>query len=146
MSLNNLKAPGGSRKKRKRVGCGPGSGHGKTSGRGTKGQKARSGGKIPPWFEGGQMPFQRRVPKRGFTNPFRKIYQIVNVGTLNRFEPGSVVDRKALQKAGLIKKRNVPVKILGEGELKRALTVRANSFSSRAAEKIASQGGVAEVC
>lgn len=145
MNLQDLKPPRGSRKPRKRVGCGPGSGHGKTAGRGTKGQKSRSGAKIPPWFEGGQMPIQRRIPKRGFRNPFRKVYQVVNVGALNMFEATSVVDAKALREAGLIRKSSVPVKILGSGELRKSLTVRADSFSSSAREKIVAQGGVAEV-
>lgn len=145
MKLEDLKPPRGSRKSRKRVGCGPGSGHGKTAGRGTKGQKSRSGARISPWFEGGQMPLQRRIPKRGFRSPFRKVYQIVNVGALNKFETTSVVDAKALREAGLIKKSRLPVKILGGGELTKSLTVRANSFSSTAREKIVAQGGVAEV-
>lgn len=145
MRLDQLKPPRGSRKKRKRVGCGTGSGHGKTAGRGTKGQKARSGAKIPPWFEGGQMPIQRRIPKRGFRNPSRKVYQIVNVGELNRFEAGSVVDPVALSKAGLIRKSGLPVKVLGSGKLEKSLTVQASSFSSTARGKIVAQGGVAEV-
>lgn len=143
--MNRLKPPRGSKRRRKRVGCGLGSGHGKTAGRGMKGQRSRSGGKIRPWFEGGQMPIQRRIPKRGFRNPFRKVYEIVNVGDLNRFEAGSVVDAGALREAGLIKKRALPVKILGGGELTRPLTVHADSFSSTAKQKILSQGGVAEV-
>ena len=143
--MDQLRPPRGSKKRRKRVGCGIGSGHGKTAGRGTKGQKARSGGKIPAWFEGGQMPIQRRIPKRGFTNPFKKVYQIVNVGDLDRFEAGSVVNRDALKGAGLIKKITVPVKMLGGGDLTKPLKVQVDSLSAMAREKILSQGGAVEV-
>ena len=145
MKLHELQPPAGSRKRRKIVGRGPGSGHGKTSGRGQKGQKARAGGGSAPWFEGGQLPLHRRVPKRGFTNIFRKQYAIVNVADLNRFEPGAAVTPVALQAAGLIHAREDGVKILGDGELTRALTVSAQKFSKTAAAKIQAAGGTVEV-
>ncbi len=145
MKLHELKPPAGSRKRRKIVGRGPGSGHGQTAGRGEKGQKARSGGGSRPWFEGGQLPLHRRVPKRGFTNIFRKQYAIVNVKDLNRFEAGTAVTPAALQAAGLIRARGDGVKILGDGELSRALTVSAQKFSQQAAEKIRAAGGTVQV-
>lgn len=141
MRLNNLHYAQGSRKKRKRVGRGPGSGHGGTSCRGHKGQKSRSGAKSRPWFEGGQMPIHRRVPKRGFRNIFRKEFQIVNVGDLNRLEGVEEVDPKLLYQHKLISKKNLPVKILGDGQLEKALKVSAHAFSKTAAEKIESAGG-----
>ncbi len=145
MKLHDLKPPAGSRKRRKIVGRGPGSGHGQTAGRGEKGQKARAGGGSHPWFEGGQLPLHRRVPKRGFTNIFRKRYAIVNVGNLNRFEAGTAVTPGALQAAGLIHAVGDGVKILGDGELTRALAVSAQKFSAAAAEKIRAAGGTVEV-
>lgn len=140
MNLGNLKYARNSRKNRKRVGRGPGSGHGKTATRGHKGQKSRSGGKIPAWFEGGQMPLQRRVPKRGFKNRFRKEVQIVNIAAFAKLS-GKVVTPELLHQAGLIDKKGEPVKILGKGELKKAYEVSANEFSKTAAEKIEQAGG-----
>ena len=145
MKLHELKPPARSRKRRKIVGRGPGSGHGQTSGRGEKGQKARSGGGSAPWFEGGQLPLHRRVPKRGFTNIFRKQYAIVNVRDLNRFEAGTAVTPAALQAAGLIHAVGDGVKILGDGEMTRALAVSAQKFSAAAAEKIRAAGGTVQV-
>lgn len=145
MELHELRPAEGSKKKRKRVGRGRGSGHGKTCGRGTKGQKSRSGGKVPAWFEGGQMPLQRRLPKRGFKNKFRKIYSIVNVERLNVFEDGDVVDVAALVRKGLVKNVKDGVKVLGEGELSKKLTVRVHKVSKTAEEKIKAAGGTVEV-
>ncbi|OGB91811.1 MAG: 50S ribosomal protein L15 [candidate division NC10 bacterium RIFCSPLOWO2_12_FULL_66_18] len=145
MKLHELKAPAGSRKRRKVVGRGPGSGHGQTSGRGEKGQKARSGGGSQPWFEGGQLPLHRRVPKRGFTNIFRKEYAILNVKDLERFEAGTTVSPATLSEAGLVRTATAPVKILGEGTLSKALVVSAHAFSEGAAAKIRAAGGTLEV-
>jgi large subunit ribosomal protein L15 len=145
MDLTTLKAPRGSSTKRKRVGRGQSSGLGKTAGRGGKGQKARSGNMHFEGFEGGQMPLQRRLPKFGFTNPFRKEFVPVNLKELNRFEAGAIVDLAALKKAGLVKKELSGVKILALGELDRALTVRAQRFSGAAKDKIERAGGKAEV-
>lgn len=138
--LDSLKRPEGKKRSSKRVGRGPGSGRGKTAGRGHKGQKARSGGNTKPWFEGGQMPLQRRLPKRGF-RPFRRVeYQVVNVRDLGRVE-GDRVDLERMKSAGLIGSLNRPVKILGEGEVDRALKVAAHAFSKSAREKIEKAGG-----
>jgi large subunit ribosomal protein L15 len=145
MKLNELKPPKGARKKRKRIGRGEGSGHGGTSTKGHKGYKARSGGKASPGFEGGQMPLQRRLPKRGFKNPFRKEYDIINVRDLARFAAGTVVDVPALKAAGLLKKVRLGVKVLGEGSLSHPLTVRAHQYSLAAKSKIEAAGGNAEV-
>jgi len=145
MKLHNLKAPRGSSQTRKRVGRGQGSGLGKTAGRGGKGQKARSGNMHFEGFEGGQMPLQRRLPKFGFTNYHRKEFSPVNVLDLARFEKGAVVNVAALKKAGLVRKELDGVKILGDGALDRALTVRAHRFSESAKEKIEKAGGKAEV-
>ena len=145
MKLHELKAPAGSRKRRKVVGRGPGSGHGQTSGRGEKGQKARSGGGSQPWFEGGQLPLHRRVPKRGFTNIFRKEYAILNVKDLERFEAGTTVSPATLSEAGLVRTATAPVKILGEGTLSKALVVSAHAFSEGAAAKIRAAGGTVQV-
>jgi large subunit ribosomal protein L15 len=144
MRLNELRPPKGSTHAKKRLGKGQGSGHGKTSGKGHKGQLARSGGKSRPWFEGGQMPLQRRIPKRGFTNIFRKEYTIVNLDKLNGFEDGTVVTPKLLKSVGIIKKWKAGVKILGDGELEKSLTVKAHKFSKSALSKIESAGGKAE--
>jgi len=141
MRLGELRSAPGAKKKRKRVGCGPGSGHGKTACRGTKGQKSRSGASIPAWFEGGQMPLQRRVPKRGFTNIFKVEYQIVNVKDLNRFPAGSEVDFDALLEAGLIKKVHLPVKLLGDGRIDRPLKLTVHACSRRAKELVEAAGG-----
>jgi len=145
MKLHELKPPAGSRHRRKVVGRGPGSGHGQTSGRGEKGQKARSGGGSQPWFEGGQLPLHRRVPKRGFTNIFRKEYAILNVKDLERFEAGTTVTPATLSEAGLVRTATAPVKILGEGTLSKALVVSAHAFSEGAAAKIRAAGGTLEV-
>jgi large subunit ribosomal protein L15 len=144
MDLGNLKPAPGSKKRRKRVGRGDGSGHGKTAGRGHKGHKARTGGGSRPGFEGGQMPLVRRVPKRGFRNPFRKEYAVVNLKQLESFEAGTEVTPELLRDRGLIRKGAAPVKVLGDGELGKALTVKAHRFSARAAEKIEAAGGKAE--
>lgn len=144
MDLSHLKPAPGARKKRKRVGRGPGSGLGKTSGRGQKGAGARSGGSVPPGYEGGQMPLSRRLPKRGFHNPFRKEYEIVNLGSLERFDAGATVDVDALRERGLVRGRKQQVKILAKGELSKALTVRAAAFSAKAREIIVARGGTAE--
>lgn len=145
MKLHELKPAAGSRKQRKRVGRGIGSGWGKTSGRGHKGQKARSGGGVRPGFEGGQNPLIRRLPKRGFTNPNRVEYAEVNVHKLNRFEANTEVTPEVLLETGVISSLRDGVKILGNGELNVALTVKANKFSKSAVEKIEAAGGKTEV-
>lgn len=146
MKLHELKPASGSAKNRKRVGRGPGSGHGKTAGRGHKGQKSRSGNKSKPGFEGGQTPLQRRVPKlRGFKNLFKKEYTVINLEKLNVFKANSVVTREDLVERGFLKKAGAPVKILGEGELKKVLTVQAHNFSKVARQKIEQAGGKVEV-
>ena len=145
MKLEELKSPPGANKRVKRVGRGTGSGHGKTSTRGHKGQKARSGGGIRPGFEGGQMPLQRRLPKRGFTNIFKKEYAIVNIRELNSFEDGSEINPEVLLNAGLINSIKDGVKILGDGEREKKLTVRAHKISRQAEEKITARGGRVEV-
>lgn len=142
MKLNEIRPAKGAVKKRKRIGSGPGSGHGKTSGRGHKGQKSRSGGGTPPWFEGGQMPLQRRVPKRGFTNIFKTRYQVVNLGSLNdKFEKGAKVTRGTLIEKGLVKNAALPVKILGGGELTVPLEIEIDAVSNTAMKAIMSAGG-----
>jgi large subunit ribosomal protein L15 len=142
MKLNEIGPAKGATKKRKRIACGPGSGHGKTAGRGHKGQNSRSGGGTPPWFEGGQMPLQRRVPKRGFTNIFKKHYQVVNLNSLNdRFEKGAKVTRGTLIEKGLVKKANLPVKILGRGELNVPLEIEVDAVSNTAMKAIMDAGG-----
>ncbi|HCW79677.1 MAG TPA: 50S ribosomal protein L15 [Ruminococcaceae bacterium] len=145
MKLNDLTSVPGSRKERKRIGRGYGSGWGKTSGKGHKGQKARSGGSIRPGFEGGQMPLQRRIPKRGFVNNFAKDIRTVNVGSLEKFDNGAEVDTKSLTEAGLVKACGDGIKILGGGELTKKLTVKANAFSASAKQKIEAAGGKTEV-
>ena len=140
LHLSNLVGPAGGRKSRKRVGRGIGSGTGKTSGKGQKGQKCRSGGSPHPWFEGGQMPLQRRLPKRGFTNIFRKEYEIVNVSQLARCAGADPVTPEMMKEKGLIKKIGA-VKILGCGELAESLTVHAHKFSGSAQAKIEQSGG-----
>jgi large subunit ribosomal protein L15 len=145
MDLSNLQPAPGSHRNRKRIGRGHGSGTGKTSGKGHKGQKARSGGSIKPGFEGGQMPLQRRLPKRGFNPLTRKEYALVNLRELELFESGSVVDIEALGKAGLVGQIKDGVKILGDGDLTKALTIKAHKFSKSAQEKIAAAGGSVEV-
>lgn len=145
MRLNELSPAAGSTKKRKRVGRGPGSGHGKTACKGNKGQNARSGGGVKPGFEGGQMPLQRRLPKRGFKNPFRIEYEVVNVKDLAGLEAGTLVDPEYLWQIGLVKDGHGPIKLLGEGDLSRALTVRVNRVSQAAREKVISAGGTVEL-
>ena len=145
MKLHDLKPAPGARRRRKRVGRGIGSGHGKTATRGHKGHKARSGGGKRPGFEGGQMPLHRRLPKRGFTNIFRKEYAIVNVDVLGRFVAGSTLDPQVLTERGIVKDLRDGLKVLGNGELKHALIVRAHKFSKSAAEKIQKAGGSVEI-
>jgi large subunit ribosomal protein L15 len=145
MKLHELAPVEGSRKKRKRVGRGPGSGHGKTSCRGHKGQKARSGGGPARGFEGGQMPLQRRLPKRGFTNVFRTEYNIVNLKDLARFESAVPVDANTLREAGLIKRNTLGVKLLGVGDISRPISVRVHRVSKAAREKIEGAGGRVEL-
>lgn len=146
MRLHELKPPVGARTAAKRVGRGIGSGHGKTSGRGQKGQKARSGGGVRRGFEGGQMPLFQSLPKRGFSNQiFRTEWSVVNVGSLDRFAPGTVVTPQLLQESGLIKSQKKGIKILGKGELEKGLIVRAHGFSAQARQKIETAGGQAEV-
>lgn len=146
LQLHDLKPAPGARRARRRVGRGIGSGLGKTSGRGQKGQKARSGGGKGPYFEGGQMPLQRRLPKRGFNNArFAKEFAVVNVADLARFEAGTTVTPELLKETGLVGRIKDGVKILGDGELTAALTVQAHAFSKSAVEKIEAAGGKAEV-
>lgn len=140
MNLSNLKYAKGSRKKEKRIGRGEGSGHGGTSTKGNKGSKSRSGVPVRAWFEGGQMPLQRRLPKYGFTNIFRNPYQIVKLTSLEKFE-GKKVDAESLHLAGLISKKSLPVKILGNGEITKALQVEVNAVSGSAKVKIEKAGG-----
>lgn len=144
LELHNLRPSKGANKNRKRVGRGYGSGHGKTAGKGEKGQKSRSGYSQKPGFEGGQMPLYRRIPKRGFTNIFRKDFAVVNVGQLEAFSDGDIVSVETLREKGLIRKAKHGLRVLGEGELKSKLTVRANHFSRSAKEKIEKAGGIAE--
>ncbi len=145
MKLNDLTAVPGSKKERKRIGRGIGSGQGKTAGKGSKGQKARSGGSIRPGFEGGQMPLQRRIPKRGFVSIFGKNIRAINIGSLEKFEDGATVDAKALIDAGIVNTCGDGIKILGNGKLTKKLTVKAAAFSGSAKEKIEAAGGKAEV-
>ena len=145
MKLHDLQPAPGSVKESFRKGRGAGSGNGKTAGKGHKGQKARSGGGVRPGFEGGQMPLQRRVPKRGFNNIFASEYVAINVDVLNRFEDGAVVDAEAISKAGIVKNTRDGIKVLGRGELTKKLTVVAAGFSATAKEKIEAAGGKAEV-
>lgn len=145
MKLNELSPPKGSRKSPKRLGRGVGSGTGKTAGRGTKGQNSRSGGGVRPGFEGGQMPIHRRLPKRGFTNIFKKQIVTINIRDLSRFETGSVVDEAVLIRCGLIKGRNDGIKLLGQGNIKYPLIIRVNDISKGARDKIEAIGGKIEV-
>src|SRR5262245_52949457 len=145
MDLSNLKPPKGATHAKKRIGRGQGSGQGVQAGRGHKGAKSRSGFKHKRGFEGGQMPLHRRVPKRGFHNPFRTAYQVVNLDTLaDRFEAGAAITRDAMREGGLVG-RSGPVKVLARGDIAKALTIQAHKFSGKAAEKIAAAGGKAEV-
>ncbi len=145
MKLHELSPSYGANKAAKRIGRGPASGQGKTAGKGHKGQKARSGGGVRIGFEGGQMPLQRRIPKRGFNNIFATKYAIINVADLEKFENGSVVDAQALKEAGLVKKALDGIKVLGQGEISKTLTVKAAAFSASAKAKIEAAGGKAEV-
>ncbi len=145
MNLGDLKPPKGSRKKRKRVGRGVGSGHGKTACRGPKGQRARAGGGTKAGFEGGQMPMQRRLPKRGFRNPFRKEYAIVHVKDLNRFPKDAVVEPNLLIQAGLLRKGDDAVKLLSDGELEHPVVVRVHKVSQAALKKVEAASGRVEV-
>jgi large subunit ribosomal protein L15 len=145
MKLNELSPAPGSQKSSRRLGRGVGSGSGKTAGRGTKGYNSRSGGGVRPGYEGGQMPIHRRLPKRGFTNIFRKKIAVVNIRDLSRFESGSVVDEKALTEAGLIKGPRDGVKLLGNGEISYPLEIKVNLVSKSAREKIEAAGGKVEV-
>jgi large subunit ribosomal protein L15 len=146
MSLNNLRPPRGAKHAKKRIGRGQGSGNGKTAGRGHKGAKSRSGFKFKRGFEGGQMPLHRRVPKRGFHNPFRVEYDIVNLDTLGeKFDAGAVITPESLREAGLLPGGRRPVKVLARGEVGKQLTIHAHKFSGKAAEKIAAAGGATQV-
>jgi large subunit ribosomal protein L15 len=145
MKLHEIKPAPGSTKRRKVVGRGRGSGHGTTAGRGGKGQTARTGSSIPAWFEGGQMPLIRRLPKRGFTNIFKKNYTIINIEILDRFESGQEITPALLVSQGLIRSRNDGVKVLGTGALTKGLTVHAHKFSQSAAAKIEAAGGKVQV-
>ena len=145
MDLSNLTGTGGVRKKRKRIGRGPGSGHGKTAGRGHKGKGSRAGSNTPPGYEGGQMPLQRRLPKRGFRNPFRREFAVVNLHQLEaRFAAQAVVDPAALAASGLVRAGR-SVKVLGKGDVTKPLTVKAHAFSANAKARIAAAGGASEV-
>lgn len=144
VGLENLSPPEGARQKKQRSGRGPGSGRGKTSGRGHKGQKARSGGQVPTWFEGGQMPLYRRIPKRGFHNPNRVEHQEVNLRDFDRLE-GEDAGPETFAAAGLVRNAEDPIKVLGDGDVDRAFAVRAHAFSASAREKIEAAGGTVEV-
>ena len=146
MSLNNLRPPRGAKKPKKRVGRGQGSGHGKTASRGHKGAQSRSGFRFKRGFEGGQMPLHRRVPKRGFTNPFRVEYAVVNLDTLAEvFDAGSAVTPELLVERGIVRDARAPIKILGRGDIAKQLTIKAHKFSETAVRKIAAAGGATEV-
>ena len=145
MKLNELRATPGAMQDAKRIGRGHGSGNGKTAGKGHKGQKARAGHGFRPGFEGGQMPLQRRIPKRGFNNIFAEEWIAINLSALEVFEDGATVDAAALADKGIVKKASLPIKVLANGKLTKKLTVKANAFSAAAAEKINSVGGKAEV-
>ena len=145
MKLHELSPAEGSTKATKRIGRGHGSGQGKTAGKGHKGQNARSGGGVRIGFEGGQMPLQRRIPKRGFNNIFAEEWIAINLSALEVFEDGATVDAAALADKGIVKKASLPIKVLANGKLTKKLTVKANAFSAAAAEKINSVGGKAEV-
>ena len=145
VDLSNLRRPEGAHRARKRVGRGPGSGLGKTSGRGHKGHKARTGGQTRPWFEGGQMPLQRRVPKRGFRNPHRKEYEIVNLRDLARIEEDTITPELLHERRLVDLGKGLPVKILGDGEIGRRITVRAHAVSAGARAKIEAAGGTVEL-
>jgi len=141
MNLATLKPPAGSRKKKKRVGRGDGSGHGGTAGKGSKGQNARSGHSVRPGFEGGQMPLSRRLPKIGFKNPMRRIIATVNIDQLKRFPEGSVIDRETLLAVGLVKRKADGIKVLGNGQIDYPLSLKVDLVSSGARQKIEAAGG-----
>lgn len=145
MELSELKGAPGSRKKKRRVGRGPGSGRGKTCGRGHKGQKARSGGSIPPWFEGGQMPLARRLPMKGFKNPTRKVYEVVNLKDLDRLGLEGEITIDVLRAARVVTGSRKPVKVLAVGEVSRTLNLKVNAVSKKALEKIEAAGGTVEL-
>jgi large subunit ribosomal protein L15 len=145
MRLHQLKPAAGATKNRKRIGRGVGSGWGKTAGRGNKGHNSRSGGGVRPGYEGGQMPLHRRLPKRGFTNIFKKQWAIINIQDLSRFESGTVVDEVALVRSGLVKGPRDGIKLLGQGDIGTAVTVKINAISASAKEKIEAAGGTVEV-
>lgn len=145
MRIHDLSPGKDSRKSRKRIGRGTGSGHGKTSCRGHKGQKSRSGGGVRPGFEGGQMPLQRRLPKRGFTNIFKKQYTLININNLNRFEPETILDMEALKKAGFVKSVKDEIKLLGAGEISHPMVIKVHKVSKTAREKIEAAGGKVEI-
>ena len=146
MKLNEIKVPEGARFSKKRLGRGIGSGTGKTSGKGHKGQNARSGGGVSAWFEGGQLPLYRRLPKRGFSNArFKKEYAVINLSDLNKFEDGSVVTPELLKEMGLVKKQLSGIKVLANGNLEKKLTVKASKFSEKAVKAIERLGGKTEV-
>ncbi|WP_432404458.1 50S ribosomal protein L15 [Wukongibacter sp. M2B1] len=146
MKLHELRPNKGAVKNRKRLGRGTATGQGKTAGRGQDGQNSRSGGGVRPGFEGGQMPLYRRIPKRGFSNyPFKKEWTVVNIEDLNRFEEGTTITPELLKESGMIKKINDGLKILGDGQLEKKLTIKAHKFSQSAIEKIEAAGGKAEV-
>ncbi|MBU0634609.1 MAG: 50S ribosomal protein L15 [Candidatus Omnitrophica bacterium] len=145
LKLNDLRSPKGARKKKKILGRGSGTGHGKTSGRGHKGQLSRTGKTKRPGFEGGQMPLIRRIPKRGFNSKFRKKYQIVNLDQLNRVKEDTVLTAKEFVDLGLVRKRNIPIKVLGNGKLSKRLTIQAAKFSITAKKAIEDLGGKTEI-
>ena len=145
MKLNELKSPKGARKRKRRVGRGPGSGSGKTSGRGHKGQNSRSGGGVPPWFEGGQMPIARRLPMKGFKNPTRKVYEVINVSDVERSGLEGEVTVAVLRAAGIVTGSRKPVKLLGVGEITKAVDLKINAVSEKALEKIKAAGGSVEL-
>ncbi|MDR3557024.1 MAG: 50S ribosomal protein L15 [Syntrophobacteraceae bacterium] len=145
MRLGDLAPPAGAKKNTKRLGRGSGSGQGMTAGKGTKGQKSRSGGGTPPWFEGGQMPLQRRVPKRGFTNVFKKQFSVVNISDLARVLAGDEIGPAELVAAGILRKSHHPVKLLADGEITQPLTIRVHKASASAVQKIEAAGGKVEM-
>ena len=145
MRLNELKPAEGSHKTKRRVGRGPGSGRGKTSGRGHKGQKSRSGGSIPAWFEGGQMPLSRRVPIKGFRNHTRKTYEVINISDLERSGLEGEVMVDVLRASGIVSGSKKPVKVLANGEISRSLSLKVNAISAKAREKVEAAGGTVEL-
>ncbi len=145
MKLNELKSAKGARKKKRRLGRGQGSGRGKTCGRGHKGQKSRSGGNIPPWFEGGQMPLARRVPMRGFTSPHRRTYEIINLTDLERSGLEGTVTVEVLRTSGILTSSKKPVKVLAVGEVTRVIDLKVNAISAKAKEKLEAAGGTVEL-